>query len=165
MTVHPFSKHISKSTFLVPPYYCCSNFAPHSSLFVRPLQLSTALAPTLAVWAFGLWGTGFLGVSSDYFTYGLVAALVGVPAGVAVWLTTHKRRMPDDRWYRLSLALVAFVSCVAWIYYLADRAVTLIEVSHLGKEIGLRYKAYVVNSMPPYRRIASRPGNTLLLRC
>ncbi|CAM9125704.1 unnamed protein product [Ectocarpus fasciculatus] len=85
--------------------------------------ISTALAPALVVWAFGSWGSNiFWGL-----TCGWVALLGGLPAGVAVWLTTHKRRMPEERWYRLSLALLSFLSCVAWIYYFADLAVTLID--------------------------------------
>lgn len=86
------------------------------------------MAPALVVWAFGLWGVGFLGISSSIFTWGFFSVLAGVPAGVAVWLTTHKGRMPSDRWYRLGLALVAFASCVAWIYWLAALAVEVIEV-------------------------------------
>ena len=86
--------------------------------------MSTALAPALIVWAFGLWSAGVVGS----LTYGWVALMGGLPAGVAVWLTTHKRRMPEDRWYRLALAFVSFFSCVAWIYYFADLAVTLIDV-------------------------------------
>lgn len=87
--------------------------------------MSTALAPALIVWAFGFWSAGVVG----RLTYGGVALLGGLPVGVAVWLTTHKRRMPEDRWYRLALAFVSFFSCVAWIYYFADLAVTLIDVS------------------------------------
>lgn len=86
--------------------------------------------PTLVAWAFGAWGTDiFWGL-----TCGWVALLGGLPAGVAVWLTTHKRRMPEERWYRLSLALLSFLSCVAWIYYFADLAVTLIDVSAVRVE-------------------------------
>eukprot|EP00904_Undaria_pinnatifida_P006415 jgi/Undpi1/2903/HiC_scaffold_14.g06280.m1 len=97
-------------------------------------HVGTALAPTLIVWAFGLWGSGFLGAPGG-FSWGVVAFLVGIPLGVAVALTTHKRRMPRDRLYRLGLALVAFVSCVAWIYYLANLAVMLIE--DIGEATGL----------------------------
>ncbi|CAM9239518.1 unnamed protein product [Scytosiphon promiscuus] len=93
--------------------------------------VSTALAPSLIVWAFGLWTTTIVGG----LTCGWVAFLGGVPAGMAVWLTTHKRKMPKDRWYRLGLALVSFGSCVAWIYYFADAAVELID--ELGTATGI----------------------------
>ncbi|CBJ33101.1 conserved unknown protein [Ectocarpus siliculosus] len=93
--------------------------------------ISTALAPTLVAWAFGAWGTDILWG----LTCGWVALLGGLPAGVAVWLTTHKRRMPEERWYRLSLALLSFLSCVAWIYYFADLAVTLID--EIGTATGI----------------------------
>ncbi|CAB1116702.1 unnamed protein product [Ectocarpus sp. CCAP 1310/34] len=93
--------------------------------------ISTALAPTLVAWAFGVWGTDILWG----LTCGWAALLGGVPAGVGVWLTTHKRRMPEERWYRLSLALLSFLSCVAWIYYFADLAVILID--EIGTTTGI----------------------------
>eukprot|EP00752_Nemacystus_decipiens_P012379 g10971.t2 len=93
--------------------------------------VSTALAPALIVWAFGLWSTSFVGP----LTCGWMALVGGLPAGAAVWLTTHKRRMPEDRWYRLALALVSFLSCVAWIYYFADLAVALID--EIGTATGI----------------------------
>ncbi|CAM9114656.1 unnamed protein product [Ectocarpus sp. 12 AP-2014] len=93
--------------------------------------ISTALAPTLVAWAFGMWGTDILWG----LTCGWAALLGGLPAGVAVWLTTHKRRMPEERWYRLSLALLSFLSCVAWIYYFADLAVILID--EIGTATGI----------------------------
>ena len=77
-----------------------------------------------------MWRLGFLGLPPKILTWGAAAPLVAVPTGVAVWLTTHRRRMPSDRWYRLGLAMVAFGSCVAWIYVLAEIAVDLIEVSN-----------------------------------
>lgn len=76
------------------------------------------------MWAFGLWDASVVG----WLACGWVALLGGLPVGVAVWLTTHRRKMPEDRWYRLALAFVSFLSCVAWIYYFADLAVTLIDV-------------------------------------
>lgn len=84
-----------------------------------------ALAPLLWVWAFGFYDDGFCGTS---IPWAVAALVVGAPLGLIVWRTTRARRMPSSRSYRLTLALVAFVSCVAWIYYLADLAVDFIEV-------------------------------------
>lgn len=95
------------------------------SSYALPAQLGTALAPLLVVWAFGIYLDGVFGSS---IPWAVVAIVAGAPVGLAVWLTTHKRRMPSATWYRLALALVAFMSCVAWIYYFADIAVAVIEV-------------------------------------
>lgn len=91
-------------------------------------QVGTAFAPLWMVWAFGLWGEGFLGAPRRLLTWEGAAVLVGFPVAIAVWLTTHKGHMPSDKWYRLGLALVSFGSCVAWIYVFAEVTVTLIEV-------------------------------------
>lgn len=101
------------------------DFPPQFDLLSLCDQMSMTLAPLLWVWAFGVIGDNVFGTP---IKWGLLAVIVGVPVGATVWRTTRIRKMPSSGSYRLFFALVAFLSCVAWIYYLAALAVDFVEV-------------------------------------
>ncbi|CAM9186212.1 unnamed protein product [Discosporangium mesarthrocarpum] len=86
--------------------------------------VSVGLAPLLVTYSTNLLSSPFLGT---FLPTWVVAAGAGLGLGPTVYLTTHISHPPGGWGYALGLTMVAFSTCVAWIYMLAGAAVDVIQ--------------------------------------